>query len=206
MEYCSVSGCYLVPVAKSYCSTHYKRWKRHGDATRGRPKDWGLKEKHPLYQSYMWFKRNNRICKKWLNFWAFVEGVGKRPVGHRLCRTNDSKQLSPTNFYWRKSKSNANNAQYQRQWRIDNPNKTRNNELKRSFGLTLDDYNKLLKKQKRVCAICKQKDPYFTNLAVDHCHKTNKVRGLLCHLCNRALGLFKEDIKALKCAIKYLNY
>lgn len=44
-----------------------------------------------------------------------------------------------------------------------------------------------------------------SKLVVDHCHDTGIVRGLLCHNCNRALGLFKDKIEVLKNAIKYLE-
>lgn len=45
----------------------------------------------------------------------------------------------------------------------------------------------------------------YTKLNVDHDHKTRNVRGLLCHNCNRALGLLKDNINSLKSAISYLE-
>lgn len=69
------------------------------------------------------------------------------------------------------------------------------------YGLNLEDYEELYKKQKGNCAIC---DKYFDKLDIDHCHKTGKVRGLLCGSCNRALGLMKDNIEFLKSAISYL--
>lgn len=42
-------------------------------------------------------------------------------------------------------------------------------------------------------------------LYIDHCHKTNQVRGLLCFSCNSALGHFKDNVESLKKAIKYLK-
>lgn len=44
------------------------------------------------------------------------------------------------------------------------------------------------------------------SLAVDHCHKTNMVRGLLCHRCNTAIGLLNDDFTTLKSALKYLRH
>lgn len=55
-----------------------------------------------------------------------------------------------------------------------------------------------------VCQICKKKDQKKA-LAIDHCHSTGVIRGLLCDNCNRALGLFKDNIDNLKNAIKYLK-
>lgn len=51
------------------------------------------------------------------------------------------------------------------------------------------------------CAICACKK----YLVIDHCHRTGKVRGLLCKKCNTALGGFNDDTKALEGAIAYLN-
>ena len=77
--------------------------------------------------------------------------------------------------------------------------------LKYKYELTIDDYEKLLKKQNNVCAICGCKDKNRKNLSIDHCHKTNKIRGLLCCKCNSVLGLCRDNIKLLKSAIKYLK-
>lgn len=74
--------------------------------------------------------------------------------------------------------------------------------LKHKYGITLEYYNEMLLKQNGGCAICRKKE---TILCVDHCHKTKKARGLLCHLCNRAIGMMKEDIKILESAITYLK-
>ena len=67
----------------------------------------------------------------------------------------------------------------------------------------LIEYNKLLKKQNKKCAICESKKG-SKNLAVDHCHKTGKIRGLLCNKCNRGLGYLGDSIKIIKRALKYL--
>ena len=78
--------------------------------------------------------------------------------------------------------------------------------LKSAYGLTLDEYNTKLKQQNHKCAICNMDEVDVLNqtLYVDHCHTTNKVRGLLCHPCNVSLGLLKENIEVLDNAKKYL--
>lgn len=97
-----------------------------------------------------------------------------------------------------------------KQWYLDNKEhcyrKSRNRELIRSFGMTLEQYEKMEELQEGKCQICGTH--YSTNnqkLAVDHCHNTKKVRGLLCKRCNQGIGLFEEDIETLKMAIIYLN-
>lgn len=73
--------------------------------------------------------------------------------------------------------------------------------LKSRYGITLEDYEEMYKKQKGKCAICGIKKD---KLNIDHCHNTRKVRGLLCGSCNRGLGLLKDNIEFLNNAIKYL--
>jgi hypothetical protein len=94
-------------------------------------------------------------------------------------------------------------------------------DLKRTYGITPKDYDEMILKQNGKCDICKE-DPTRENTAIknetilipvdftrflhiDHNHITNKVRGLLCGNCNRALGLFKDNILRLENAILYLK-
>ena len=70
--------------------------------------------------------------------------------------------------------------------------------------VTEDEYEAMLEAQGGVCAICKEK-PKGSRLSVDHVHGTDQVRGLLCNLCNPALGLFKDNPDRLKRAIEYLE-
>ncbi len=86
------------------------------------------------------------------------------------------------------------------------PDRMKNTVLKRVFGITLEKYNEMYSAQKGCCKICKLHSTEFKkNLAVDHCHKTNSIRGLLCHHCNTAIGLLKEDPLIFEEAIRYLK-
>ena len=86
----------------------------------------------------------------------------------------------------------------------------RNGGNLKKYGITLNDYNYFLKTQGDVCVICKEKETsklkgVIKNLAVDHCHKTGKVRGLLCDKCNRGLGYFRDNKMFIKNALRYLE-
>lgn len=74
----------------------------------------------------------------------------------------------------------------------------------RNFGVTINEYEMLLLKQKGVCAICKEEER-GKNLAVDHDHKTGRVRGLLCSRCNTVLGRVEDRVDLLKNMISYLQ-
>lgn len=74
------------------------------------------------------------------------------------------------------------------------------------FGLTKEDYNKIFEEQNGRCLIClKHQSELKRSLAVDHCHSTNKIRGLLCSSCNPGLGQFKDDEELLFRAVSYLR-
>lgn len=73
------------------------------------------------------------------------------------------------------------------------------------YGLTLDDYDRLHSAQEGRCLICDTETDY--NLAVDHCHDTGEVRGLLCIPCNVGIGNLGDDPDRLRAAADYLeNY
>ena len=74
--------------------------------------------------------------------------------------------------------------------------------LKRTYNLTELEYANMLSKQKGLCAIC---NTTMKVVNIDHCHTTNKVRGLLCPECNRGLGLFYDDADRLLSAAEYLK-
>lgn len=80
-------------------------------------------------------------------------------------------------------------------------------DLKRFYGMTLEEYQQRLTDQNGLCAICGTDQPRgpANVLAVDHDHKTKKVRGLLCQTCNTGLGLFADDVSLLASAIQYLS-
>lgn len=75
----------------------------------------------------------------------------------------------------------------------------------KNYGISLDDYNVMLSSQGGVCAICSGFNEDGKALAVDHCHRTGKVRALLCRMCNLAIGNFKENTETMLLAIEYLK-
>jgi len=85
--------------------------------------------------------------------------------------------------------------------KIDAYNHKRN--LRRKFGMTVEQYEQLLTIQNGVCAICFQ-PPVTKRLAVDHDKETGQIRGLLCVNCNTAIGLLKHDIRNIDNAKTYL--
>jgi hypothetical protein len=105
----------------------------------------------------------------------------------------------------RSEASKAQRREYQREYARRNPDRkrawSRNSHLRRTYGLEPTDYEEMLTAQGGVCAIC-EGEPGDRPLDVDHDHSTGQVRGLLCHKCNKALGLLNDNVDA---AQRYLE-
>lgn len=104
----------------------------------------------------------------------------------------------------------AKNPEYARQkarnWCRRHYDKVRHQQLMIKFGISLDQYNEMAEKQGFKCSIClKHQSEMTRKLAVDHCHKTKRVRGLLCDPCNRGIALLKELPENMMRAIEHLK-
>tara|TARA_R110000803_G_scaffold79057_1_gene144446 strand:+ start:11752 stop:12318 length:567 start_codon:yes stop_codon:yes gene_type:complete len=174
----------------------------------------GSKRSHLLYESWRWYALRSKlgICIEWKqDFWLFVDAVGERPPNHKIHRLNFKLPLGPDNWEWKEKINSAEKAAYAKAWRANNPRASTSAGLKKKYGISIDDYDLMYKAQKGLCAICKQVETTTRSngaryvLSVDHCHTTGLVRALLCTHCNTALGGFKENIKTLKSAIKYIR-
>lgn len=81
--------------------------------------------------------------------------------------------------------------------------------IRKYFGLTMEEYEQIvaeyLEKQGNVCAICRKPPPKGRQLALDHCHRTEKRRGLLCYDCNRGLGCFADNPELMERGAAYLK-
>lgn len=132
------------------------------------------KEKAAAYGAKYW-KKNKKKLQKY----------------HRKYHKKHAAEISARN----KKKRAESPIPYDREQR-------RKSHLKITFGLSIDDYDKLVKNQNGACAVCGKKPK--KRLHVDHCHATKAIRGLLCQKCNQALGLFQDDLRVLQKAIEYL--
>lgn len=136
--------------------------------------------------------------------------------------TNETRKERQKQYYIR---NRAKKLEYQKEWSEKNmetekeykrkyylknkdkfKKKSRANDLKRKFGITLNEYNERLINQNHCCMICgRHRDKFKKDFAVDHNHATGVIRGLLCGECNTGLGKFRDDVILLQKAINYLN-
>lgn len=220
---CEVPGCGKGAVAKGLCNMHRQRYARHGDVSATRPEGWGKGRNHPLYERWRSMRRSARLknghVPEWSDFWAFLRDVGD-PLNDtaRLYRLDESKPFGPGNVTWRERVQDKPSGQtreernaYMRQWTQERPHLRQAQYLRRHYGIGLAEYEVMFVAQEGRCAICRQEETALDHkgrarlLAVDHCHATGKVRGLLCHLCNNGLGAFKDQRARLVAAIAYLD-
>jgi uncharacterized Zn finger protein (UPF0148 family) len=163
------------------------------------------------------------ICKKEYPLSDF-EDKGKV---RQMCPACREKFRGYARKYYRK---NADTQKARaRDWKKENPEKMRASQasyreankaalrsyehkrmLRRFYGMTPEDYARMLEEQQGRCPICGstpdgERNCGRANFAVDHCHETGRVRGLLCNLCNRAMGFFGDSEELLRRAADYLK-
>ena len=133
-------------------------------------------------------------CKKDKNEEDFSFKGGKRNKQCKKCRDyyNTLWKNNP-NDYKEKRK------QYYRETKEQHSLRNFKNAILKKYGITLDEYDNMLKAQQNRCAICEKefelnrsKENSNKLPCVDHCHQTNKVRGLLCRMCNVCLGYIES--------------
>lgn len=94
------------------------------------------------------------------------------------------------------------NSCYQKQYRVSKPvclKYTREKHLKRKYGISLNDFNTILKEQGGHCKLCTMiPDVKFKNFCVDHHHISGKIRGILCKFCNSKLGWYENRKQAIE--------
>lgn len=185
---CSISGCEARAFAKGMCPLHYQR------------------ERQSSLRS-IWVSLRSRspgsYPPAWDRFDAFAVDVGERPTPkHQLRRVDPDRPWSIRNLVWRKPIGlRANDPEYKRRWHIRD-----------KYGLEGDAEKQMFDRQHGLCATCRLKlgRPHHktgkpTKICIDHDHKTNRVRGLLCDPCNKGLGAFNDDPETLRRAAAYLE-
>ena len=115
----------------------------------------------------------------------------------KVCYNKNLRKINP--------KYNASCCKISMAWARKNPKIRGFITRKHRYNISREDYVNLIKSQNNLCKICKAKPSKHRSLCIDHCHKTLKIRGLLCDKCNTGLANFKDNIILLQNAIDYLN-
>lgn len=132
-------------------------------------------------------KIRNRICKQC----GVQYTLGVESTQHKYCSVT-----CRSKWHYNKWKSSGG---------FRDKNKCRDYWLKHKYNISTAVFTRLLEKQDYRCAICQREDHTGYNWHVDHCHTTDKIRGVLCSRCNQGLGLFSDNLDILQKAKEYLE-
>jgi hypothetical protein len=183
---------------------------------KNRAYNWAKNNPERIKQIKQKWRTNNKDVAKALSFsWKKnnlerVKRVNKQWYKKNIDSIKSKRtMLKDAGYYREYYKKNAERLRSQQNARrLKNPEKFKEISRKsgrkfryRKYGISNQEYIILSKEQKYLCKICKEKKKLF----VDHCHKTGKVRGLLCHTCNAGIGLLRDNKTILLSAIDYLN-
>lgn len=95
--------------------------------------------------------------------------------------------------------------QHQKKWAETNPEAVVEKSLKRNYGISLEQYKEMESRQEGLCSICRRPPVGKKRLGVDHNHTTGKIRDLLCHHCNAAIGHLMESPELMRSAAEYIE-
>lgn len=143
-------------------------------------------------------------CNQDLPLASFSRASGYRDGYRGQCRGCRS-------AYSREYARTPGGVQTKRRYRSANIDKVREADSraqrKKKYGLTDADYSDLFARQEGRCALCRTDKPKgrFNVFHVDHCHETGRVRGLLCHRCNVALGALGDTPQSIAAALAYVE-
>lgn len=159
-------------------------------------------------------------CKEEKDVSEFPKNKGTSSGLNAQCRVCSSKKHA---IYYRMNKSKIQDSH--RRWRLNNPEThrargrrwTRKNPekakamyVRSDHGISMDEFQKMHDSQKGLCKVCSKPERAIyrgktRSLCIDHNHKTGKIRGLLCHRCNVALGLLEDDFRIVESLLEYIK-
>lgn len=189
---CEVEGCDRTYVSSGYCGAHYRRLREWGDVRADLP----IRNREP-----------GRVCE--------YEGCDRPLRASGLCDTHYQRRRNgramDAPIKERRKHSGAHcmrpgcTSSPARQGHCL-PHHSRHLSLTHKYGLTWEQYDEMYEDQEGKCGICGNSLLFDSSeIAVDHCHQTGAIRGLLCYGCNLGLGAFRDNPDALRAAIAYLE-
>lgn len=198
MFQCTIDGCDGVSHAKGFCGRHYQRYQKHRDPS-----------------VLIGFGRNPRPvidgklrcgrCHEWKPIALFYGDESTTTKKHSWCR---SCATIAARIYRNKNREAVRAREKQRVpvYR----ERRRQLEVKRKYGLTAEEFRDLVARHDGRCAGCGVSFDLLPwgkgkGWCVDHDHKTGHVRGVLCHGCNKTIGLLHDDSNRLRALANYLD-
>lgn len=217
---CDFLGCEGKHKAQGWCLAHYQQIVMRGEQPAP------IKSRGTLgrtcaiegcdstnYSRHMCIKHYQRWRKSGSTDVPLTKSQLRDEVGRKRCKTcrqyKDESEFT-TNTSGLKDGLSLHCRQCQAEARERAPMRIRESALKRMYGITVADYDRMYAEQGGTCAICRQPEKLvrrgvLQELSVDHCHATGRVRGLLCHDCNLGIGKLGEDSDRITAAAEYVR-
>lgn len=208
---CKFDACTGFAHSRGWCKGHYERWRRNGS-----PEPLRILRPNRTEEQYAAEEKTCSTCKRAQSIDAFHDRsdspdgksyICRQCVGERNAKV---RERTATSQEFRDKRA-AYSKKYRQAYREDMAERQRASKLWINYGITLDEYEALYRAQGGVCKICgggPEDDPEQARkqwLAVDHCHESGRIRGLLCGNCNVGLGNFRDDPNLLNTAMAYLS-
>lgn len=206
MATCTMEGCQKPVMARGWCSTHYQRWQRHGDPNGGRHyKPRASRRPAPcLVEACGRPARSRGMCEAHYARWRKTGDPGPAELraqpfyeGMTEKRCTACGETKPLEEFHRVSRP----GRYVARCKTCRARETARHQRKRLYGLTDQQFQRMVLEQAGRCAICDGESP----LCVDHDHSTGRVRKLICDPCNKALGMAREDPRVLRRMAEYIE-
>lgn len=190
---CQVEDCSRKHYAHGHCSLHYARMRKTGATDPPPPTGDRWNDRLPFLENEVWCIK----CQKC----GMAKPIDQFPIA-RNTRSGRRATCLACNNAEEKARPKAHRVSAQ-------PGYKRAERFRRIYGITIDEYDQMLADQDGRCAICREPSSWNRRegdvLPIDHDHATGKVRGLLCHPCNQALGLMRDNPGRLRAAADYIE-
>jgi hypothetical protein len=156
------------------------------------------------YDKLYYLKNKEKIKENTSNY--YYNNKEKCSKSRHEYYINNKEEIDKDNNRWAQMNRSTSNG-YKKQYRLKNIDKIKSNQYIKTYGITLEQKNQMIKDQNGLCGCCGESmgdNPH--NMHMDHCHITNKIRKVLCSKCNHALGLMGESEKKVLLLLEYTKY
>lgn len=197
MKTCTIEGCGREHNARGLCNNHYESWRRaNNPEVRARE----------LQRRKDYYAANREVISAKSKRKYKMEPTPKRLASRQYYAEKKESISAARKTAW---------AQRSEEQRAKDSRRALDNKYRNLFGVTLEKVERVFEQQGNACAVCRialpdllspEKRRGTMNVpTLDHCHKTGRLRGILCNHCNRGLGLFHDDSERLRAAADYLS-